>query len=636
MSDEIKVGRLLRDCGGVELKIEKRDAATTRLQFSASSESPVERFFGTEVLSHDRKAIRMERFARGAAPLLFNHNADDPIGMITDARVEKGRLLVDAEMFATERAREVEAMMNGGLRNVSIGYQIHALDEEKKGIYRATDWEPMEVSIVTVPADSSVGIGRSQVHEVPVRITRAAEFDQQAEQQAIRESVRAGFQPAAPAASQERGISMSEQQTPAAGAQAATQFVQVTENGFDPARAEAERISTIRKLAASNDITDERQVMHWVRSGKSWDQIADDILKVREERSKASPAVLGLTPSEKSRFSVVRAINAALTRDWSKAGFEAEVSRAAAQRAGVSLNEFTFIMPHDVLTREMIVGTASSGGYLVGTDIQPQSFIDILRNRSVAMQLGAKTLSGLNGSVTIPTMAASGAVGWLLESGTATENNLTVGQKTLSPKTVGGYQQYSRQLLIQSSMDVENLINNDLAALIALKVDAAVLAGTSTDSSVPLGIRYTSGLGTANPTAGTAVAYGDMIKLQSTVAASNALFDGFSYVCHPAIAAVLMGKPRFTNSDTPIWEGALLDGSVVGKRAMSSLQITSGTMLGGDFGQVYVGEFGPGVQIEANPYANFQAGIVGIRAFYSVDVLVRYGAAFAFGTGITG
>jgi hypothetical protein len=119
------------------------------------------------------------------------------------------------------------------------------------------------------------------------------------------------------------------------------------------------------------------------------------------------------------------------------------------------------------------------------------------------------------------------------------------------------------------------------------------------------------------------------------VASSNALFGGFSYVAHPAISGILMGKPRFTNSDTPIWEGALLDGMMVGRRAMSSLQITSGTVLGGDFSQVVIGEWGT-VEIEVNPYANFQAGIVGVRAMYSCDVLVRYGAAFAIGTGITG
>jgi HK97 family phage major capsid protein len=548
-------------------------------------------------------------------PLLFNHNWDDPIGMIDGGSVAGNRMMVDAHLFSTQRAAEIQSMLDGGLRNVSIGYQIHEVEPNKKdGSMRVVDWEPLEVSIVTVPADTSVGFGRNS--DSDARIVRVREV-----------------QPAAQAAHKED--TMSEQVgSAAAGAKAAD--VQITED-FDVAKAAEARSSTIRKLAASNEIHDEPTVMHWIRSGKSWDAIADDILKVKEARSKASPAVLGLTSAETKRFSIVRAINAVINRDWTKAGFEAEASRAAAQRMGQVLNEHSFLVPVEVLTREMIVGSATSGGYLVGTDIQPQSFIDLLRNSSVVMRLGARTLGGLVGSVTIPTQAAAGSVAWLGESGTATESNLTVGQKTLAPKTVGGYQQYSRQLMLQSSMDVESLINSDLAKQVALAVDTAALAGTSTNSTQPLGIRYTSGLGTANPASGTAVVFADFVKHQSTVAAANALFDSFSYVCHPTIAGLLMAKPVFTYGDSGIWSGSLLDGQIAGRRAMSSVQITSGTMLGGDFTQVVIGEWGPApVSIEVNPYANFQAGIVGIRAMYSCDVLVRYGAAFAIGTGITG
>jgi HK97 family phage major capsid protein/HK97 family phage prohead protease len=614
MPDEIKVGPLLRDMAGAELTVGKRADNLARIQFSASSEAPVERHFGTEVLSHDEGAVDMERFQRGAVPLLFNHSWDDPIGMVDEAALRSGRLMVDAHLFATQRAAEVQKMIDGGLRNVSIGYQINEVEEDsKRGTFRVTRWSPLEVSIVTVPADSSVGVGRSQDQAVPVRVVRAADV-----------------QPAAPAASH-GGHQMADSTNAAAGATADVRVV----DDFDPAKYEKGRAETIRKFAATNDITDERQVMHWIRSGKSWDSIADDILKVKEERSKASPQVLGLTTSEKQRFSIVRAINACVNRDWSKAGFEAEVSRATAQRMGKVMNEHTFVMPVDVLAREFIVGSATSGGYLVGTDIQPASFIELLRNRSVVMSAGARVLSGLQGSVTIPTQAAAGAVGWLLESGTATESNATVGQKTLSPKTVGGYQAYSRQLLLQSSLSVENLITSDLAQQIALAVDLAALAGTSTNSTQPLGIRFTSGLGTANPSTATNVSYADMIRFQSTIAGNNAMTGPVTYVCHPAVAAVLMGKPRFTNSDTPIWDGGILDGRVVGARAMASAQVTSGTMLAGDFSQVVVGEWGT-VEIETNPYANFQAGIVGVRAMYSCDVLVRYGQSFAIGTGIAG
>jgi hypothetical protein len=68
---------------------------------------------------------------------------------------------------------------------------------------------------------------------------------------------------------------------------------------------------------------------------------------------------------------------------------------------------------------------------------------------------------------------------------------------------------------------------------------------------------------------------------------------------------------------------------------MTSLQVGSGTMIGGDWSQVVIGEWGT-LEIEANPYAQFQAGIVGVRALYTVDIGVRYAAAFAVGTGMTG
>ena len=558
-----------------------------------SSDAVVEVADGPEILVHTPDAVDLQR---APLPIIATHRGNQVnVGVVENIRPEGGTLRGDARFGERQEAAEYRRdVLNKIIRSVSVGYARLKGTIRKDGVLVTTRWMPTHVAMVAEPADVNAGFFRERAALPAFEVSQEVPT------------------PAAIAASTE--VSMTDSTNAAAGAQA---DIRVLDDGFDPAKAQAQRITTIRKLAETNDINDEPTVMHWIRSGKSWDAIADDILRIKDERSKASPAVLGLTPKETQRFSIVRAINAVVARDWTKAGFEAEVSRTAAQRMGKNL------------------GTAANGGYLVGTDNQAASFIDLLRNRSVAYRLGARTLSGLQGSVTIPTQATAGAVGWLLENGTATANELTFGQKTLSPKTVGGYMELSRQLMMQSSPDAEALVNADLAAIVALKVDAAVLAGTSTDSSVPLGIRYTSGLGTANPTSGTDFVYKDAIRFQSTVATANALFDNFAYVTHPAVAAVCMGKPRFTNSDTPVWEGALLDGMMVGKRAMSSVQITSGTILGGDFSQVVIGEWGS-LEIEANPYANFQAGITGVRAFYTCDTLVRYGAAFAIGTGITG
>jgi HK97 family phage major capsid protein len=143
----------------------------------------------------------------------------------------------------------------------------------------------------------------------------------------------------------------------------------------------------------------------------------------------------------------------------------------------------------------------------------------------------------------------------------------------------------------------------------------------------------TTGIGSVTITTAT-VTYANVLEFQTDAASGNALAANSGYVTTPVIASLLKQKSRFSNTDTPIWQGNILDGNIESLRAVSSNQITAGQLMFGDFSQVVIGEWGV-LEVEANPYANFAAGIVGVRAFYSVDVGVRYPAAFSLGTGIT-
>ncbi|MCU0806313.1 MAG: phage major capsid protein, partial [Burkholderiales bacterium] len=201
----------------------------------------------------------------------------------------------------------------------------------------------------------------------------------------------------------------------------------------------------------------------------------------------------------------------------------------------------------------------------------------------------------------------------------------------LTPKNLGAYTEISRQLLLQSSPDAEMLVMSDLAAVCAIALDVAGLTGTGAPQ--PTGIVATSGIGTVTITTGT-VTYANVLEFQTDAASSNALAANSGYVTTPAIAGILKQKARFSNSDTPIWQGGILDGNVEGIRSMSSNQVTAGQLLFGDFSQVVVAEWGV-LEVEANPYANFAAGIVGVRAFLTTDIGVRYPGAFSLGTGIT-
>lgn len=628
MSDDIKLGRLVRDCQRADITITRAaDSDPLRLSFPASSETEVERWFGTEVLSHEAKAIRMDRIAGGAAPLLFNHDWSDPVGMVTAGRVKDGRLWVDAQLFGTARAAEVAKMVDGGLRNVSIGYEIREMVEDVKAQrYTATDWEPLEVSIVTVPADASVGIGRANESETkPVRVVRAA------------------TNPAA-AAAQPGEAGMAET-TVAAGNPTADPKIMVTEdhsNRPTPVQLEQTRKQAIRNLAKANQC-DERYVDHWITTGASLETVADDLLKIQQERGdKASRTFLDMTPKEIQRYSLMRALRAAQNRNWSKAGLELEANKAiSAQLNKLPRSETAFFVPLDVMMRDrvgqraqrdMTVAGVSGSNYLVGTDLMPGSFIDLLRNTSVCLRMGVQRMSGLVGNVAIPKMTAGNTAYWLADESTQiTESQPTLAQLSLAPKNVAALTELSHQLMQQSTPDAEQLVLDSIARDIALAVDVGILRGSGA-SGQPTGIATTGSIGAFT---GTSLAAAGLLDAQADVAAANALNDGCGYVTTPTVAGLLMARPELPSTGTTrMWQGNMREGSILGMRAMSSAQMSAGTMLFGWWPSVILAEWGV-LELMTNPYSDFTRGLSAVRGWYTCDVGVRYAGAWSYASSIT-
>lgn len=618
---ELKIGNLTRDLMGATVEVRKQEAGgPITLTFSASSEAPVERWFGTEVLSHDKGAVRMNRMNGGAAPLLFNHDWGDPIGMIDNARVEDKRLVVDAHLFDTERAREVAKMVDGGLRNISIGYQIHVVEERKKDeTYTATDWEPMEVSIVTVPADPSIGIGRSDDDKAkPVRL------------------VRADPNPTAGTAEPKGAMMTTTVETPAAGAAAEDARKK------SAYQIEEERKQSIVNLCKANRL-DKNFERHWIESGASLNEVADEMLKVMEERGNTKPqslADIGMTDREVERYSWFRALRVLAAEKGEEeqarreAGFEIEASRAVAKRLGRQPSGI--FVPADVqrgtmAQRDMAANPGAKGGFLVAAD--NLGFIPLLRNRTVLYAMGATALPGLEGQVTIPRQTGAATAGWQnTESSGVSATDQTLGQLSMSPRNLIARTNISRQLMMQSSPAAEAMIRADLAAVIGIEIDRAGIAGAG--GAQPIGIINTSGITTG--ITGTTLGYSGALTFQTSVASANALFQSETsgYITTPTLAGALMGRQRFTSTDTPLWDGNILDGKMAGYRAMSSLQVPASNMLFGDFSKVVIGEWGV-LELALNPYQNFDAALFGLRAIYTVDVLVRYPQAFALSTNMS-
>jgi len=627
MTDQIKVGRLLRDYQRADITITRaEDSKPTRLSFPASSEAAVERFFGTEVLSHDAKAVRLARVAGGAAPLLFNHDWSDPVGMVTGGRVEGGRLWVDAQMFDTARAAEVAKMIDGGLRNVSIGYEIHEMTEDsKRSRYTATDWEPLEVSIVTVPADASVGVGRSNESDLKsVRVVRPAS------------------EPAARAALPGEPI-MAENQAAAGQAVAEPKIVITEDHSNRPSIAQLEqtRQQAIRNMAKSSQC-DDRYVERWIKDGASLERVAEDLLEIMKQRSDSQAATfLDMPKREVGDYSLMRALRAAASKDWTKAGLELEANKELTKRLQrLPKADTAFFVPLDVMMRgraerqkrDMTSAGASGSNYLVATENRPGSFIELLRNTSVGLRMGVTPLRGLMGNVTIPKMTAGNTAYWLSDENTAiTESQPTLGQLSLAPKNVAALTELSHQLMQQSSPDAEQLVMDSIARDIGLAVDVGILRGSGS-AGQPTGIATTGSIGAFT---GGSLAAAGVLDAQADVAAANALNPGCGYVTTPAVAALLMARPELPSTGTTrLWQGNMRDGSIFGMPAMSSAQMSTATMLFGWWPSVVLAEWGV-LELMTNPFSDFTRGLTAVRGWYTCDVGVRYAGAWSYSSSIT-
>jgi HK97 family phage major capsid protein len=342
---------------------------------------------------------------------------------------------------------------------------------------------------------------------------------------------------------------------------------------------------------------------------------------------------LGLGTRETKDFSFIRAITAVVNKDWTMAPFELECSRAVAKNLGQKTDPNRFFVPYEVLERPVqhkrdVSVAASGGGYLVQTD--NVGFIEMVRNRSVCFQAGVRRLSGLTGLVMIPKQTAAATGYWLTsETNPITESQQTFVQVPLTPKTVGAYTEISRQLLLQSSPGVEGLVTADLAAVVSIAADAGILNGAGT--AQPTGIVATGSIGGVT---GTSLAYAGIVEFQTDVAGNNIIPAAGAYITTPAVAGLLMTRMKVTNDYSPLWEGSLWTGTMVGYPAFATAQMTAASMLFGDFSECVVGEWGV-LEVDVNPYASFAAGIIGVRAIYSMDVAVRRAGAFSLATTIT-
>lgn len=589
----------------VERSTVNEEARTVTLAFA--SEDPVERYFGVEILECTPAAMRDSRLKSGAN-LLMEHQSDDVVGVVESATVGTDRVCRAVVRFGTSaRAEEIyQDVLNGIRRNVSVGYRIHnAISEGNKNgddIYRVIDWEPLEISIVAIPADATVGVGRSLDHTNPTSHLPIIESK-----------------------------AMSTEETKPVSTPAATPAVISVAEPVNHAR-------SITGIAGTNPVLRDL-AFKYIQEGKTTEEFQR--AAIENLSSKGVPtADIGMNEKDVKRYSVIRALNALANPGDANAqraaAFERECSEEVAKIQGKSARGI--FVPNEVQKRDLLVGTPTAGGNMVETDLLSGSFIDILRNAMVIDRLGINVLDGLVGQVAIPKQTGGATAYWVAENGAPTESQQSFGQVAMSPKTVGAWTDISRRLLLQSSISIDNLVQTDLARVLGLAIQQAVINGAGPASNQPSGIltqiTTPAVVGGAN---GANLTYANIIDMETAIAMANADVGTLGYLTNTKVRGRLKKTEKFpTTNGQPIWENG--DSPLNGYKAAVTNAMPSNLIKGtsnncssiifGNWADVVIGMWGS-LDLMVDPYTGSTAGTVRIVALQDVDVALRNLESFA-------
>lgn len=622
------------------MAVESIDKDKRTLELSFSSDAEIKRWGMIEILDHSAAAVDLSRLNNGG-PLLFNHDLDNVIGVIERAWLDgtgKGRALV--RFSKREEAEEVwQDIQDGILKNVSVGYRINGVKlketrDDGTDVYLVTKWEPYEISIVSAPADPSVGVGRSNKPTTQTEKTISP----------MKEKLIA--------ACAARSIALKGDETEdqllallSANPEPTQRQIQVGEDNSRGATDERNRVKAI--LSAGEQYGQRELASKAIQEGQSLDAFRAVLLEAVNKQNKQvqdANSPIGLSEREVKGFSFVRLLRA-LTADASSvraeseaAAFELEACRAAGDRVTHRAVKGTMI-PTDVILAGMDgkrgtntvsitsgSGYTGNGGNTVQTTLLSQSFIETLRNRTVLMQLGTE-LSGLVGNFDIPRQTTNTTATWIGEDGDSVKTDMDFGLLSLRPKTVAGHTEVTRRMLMQSSLGVEALIRSDLARTLALAIDFEGFYGTGS-SNKPTGIKATSGINSFNWATANTPLFTEFVRMETEIALDNAEVANMAYVTNPSVRGYTKGARKIATStdSTTIWEPG---NTINGYRTEITNQIATGDVFFGNFADFILGMWG-GLEITTDPYTHSTKGRIRVVTMQDVDYVIRRAASFCY------
>lgn len=586
------------------------DEETRTVRVGVSSEEPVKRQFGMEVMDHTKENMNLEFLNSGRAPLLLDHDMEKQIGVVESVELDENarRLRASVRFGKGEQASEVFNDVVDGIRqNISVGYRVDKKverEDDPEDYYRVAT-TPMEISIVSIPADQSnlVGVGRSSSETLKSTIQiKEKDMSEKIDLDAVRAE-------AAKSASKN-----------------------------------AKEIMTLARKHNKADLGEDA-----IGRGIDIAEFRGELLDVigNDKPLDTPVTVIEQSAKEKRTYSLGRMIQAQVTGDWKNAGYERELSDEITRRTGKQSQGF--YVP-DFAWRSGVMTTAATGA-IAGENVTDQFvptiqrgdlFIEALRAKQVMANLGVTYLGGLTNRVRMPKIATGAAAGFVEEAGDVSDQSPTDAGVTLQPRTLGAFATMSRLLMLESVPAIEQIVQDDLLRSIADKIEYYAIQGSGS-SGQPTGILNDGNVNNLDISAGTDVAaltWADITDLVKLVEEDNGVVNAatLGFLTNPKVKAKMANTVKVATTDSVMllndpWNAIYGYKAEFTNNVPSDLDPGDGgsdasAMIFGDFSQLMVGLFGA-PSIIVDPYSGSKSGDVQISVMQEVDVALRNAISFA-------
>ncbi len=574
-----------------------------------------------EILVHTPEAVDLSRLNNNA-PLLFNHNFDNHIGVVCNARIDTdnvGRALVKFSKHGTLANDIRNKVIEGTMEKISVGYDIKEYHiDYTKGQLIVTKWAPYELSFVTVPADDTVGLNRSlntitvnleakrdmtkeqieeikeeqesaQVEETPVEENKESEVEETQERQVEEnkedENLEDGKDAEHPESVDDDSSTVRETEEVKEEREAAPVEEEKIEEVAE--RSEEDELE-IREIARELNINDEELERALAVKDMTPEAFRTKALNKIATAQRNNEQINKEQIMEKT-FDLNNVIRSLVDGDVlgaNEAEYSAMAAGAAMQRGRAARGGSVFV-PAAALRAAADGNTKATLTDITDEKLLTESYVEMLLPQSVLGRLGVTVLSGLNAPIAVPKMTASSvdAFGFVDENGAAPESKAEFANVKMAPKTFAGGNPISRQSL-KTVPNIATLITDHINKAVRIKLEQLILSDKDNTRGPKGLVKQLVDAGRVTKKA--AFSYKDFLKEIAALTDAGVPAQSIKFAMSGATAAEL----ESTLKDNGVSGYIIENGKLAGYEVVTSGVIPADHIVLGAFDGIMIGEWG--------------------------------------------